>query len=66
MLTQHHLKKKKVDLASLKLDVDKLDIDDCRTVHNDLNNLESKIKKINVDKLKTIPFDLKSLRDTVF
>ena len=44
-------KKKKVDLASLKLDVDKLDIDDCRTVHNDLNNLESKIKKINVDKL---------------
>ena len=42
----------KVDLACLKPDVDKLDIDGFRTVPNDLNNLESKIKKINIDKLK--------------
>ena len=57
---------KKVDLACLKLDVHKLDIDGFRTVRNDLNNLESKIKKLYVEKLRTIPIDLKNLRDVVY
>ena len=52
--------------ASLKSDVDKLDIDDIRTVPNNLNNLEFKIKKIYVNKPKTTPVDLKSLRDVIY
>ena len=34
---------KKVDLASLKSDVDKLNIDKSKNVQNNLNNLKSKV-----------------------
>ena len=36
----HHLLLKKADLASLKSDVDKLDIDKLKTIPDDLNNLK--------------------------
>ena len=36
----HHLLLKKPDLASLKSDVDKLDIDKLKTIPDDLNNLK--------------------------
>ena len=36
----HHLLLKKTDLASLKSDVDKLDIDKLKTIPEDLNNLK--------------------------
>ena len=36
----HHLLLKKTDLASLKSDVDRLDIDKLKTIPDDLNNLK--------------------------
>ena len=42
---------KKTDLANLKSDVDKLDIDKLKNVPRGLNNLKSKIDKLDVDKL---------------
>ena len=41
---------KKVDLASLKPDVDKLDIDKLKNVPTGLNSLKSKVHKLDVDK----------------
>ena len=41
---------KKVDLASLKSDVDKLDIDKLKNVPTGLNSLKSKVHKLDVDK----------------
>ena len=43
-----------VDLASLKSDVDKLDIAKFKNVPTNLSNLKSKIDKLDVDKL--VPF----------
>ena len=44
----------KVDLASLKPDVDKLDIDKLRNVATGLDSLKSKVYKWSVDKLVPI------------
>ena len=41
---------KKVDLASLITDVDKLDIDKLKNVPTGLNSLKSKVDKLDVDK----------------
>ena len=46
---------KKNDLAYLKSDVDKLDIDKLKTVPTNLRNLKSKVDKLYVDKLVPIP-----------
>ena len=57
---------KKVDLANLKYDVDKLDIiDKLKNVSTNLNNLESKVDKTDVDKLVPVPVDLSKLSDVV-
>ena len=48
--------------ASLKSDVDELDIEKLKTVANALNNLKSKVDKLNVNKLKTVHVDLKKVR----
>ena len=37
---------KKVDLASLKLDGNEIDIDELNTVHEDLDKWESKVNKM--------------------
>ena len=42
---------KKVDLANLKSDVDKLDIHILKNVPSNLSNLKSKVDKLDVDKL---------------
>ena len=55
----------KVDLAILKSDVDKLDIDKQKNLPNELNNLKSKIDKLDVDKLIPVPVDLSRLSDVV-
>ena len=47
---------KKTDLASLKSQVDKLDIDKLEKVPNDSNNLKSKVDKLDVHK-KPVPVD---------
>ena len=40
---------KKVDLASLKSNVDKLDTDKLRNVPTNLSNLKNKVDKLDVD-----------------
>ena len=42
---------KKVDLANLKSNADKLDIDKLKNVPTNLSNLKSKVDKLYVDKL---------------
>ena len=42
---------KKVDLAGLKCNVDKLDIDKLENVPTNLGNLKTKVEKLDVDKL---------------
>ena len=55
----------KTDLANLKPDVDKLDIDKLKDVPNNLSNLKSKVDKLDVDKLVPFPVDLSQLIDIV-
>ena len=51
---------KKVDLASLKSNVDKL-----KNVPSDLNNLKSKVDKLDLDELVHVPVDLSKLSNVV-
>ena len=55
---------KKVDLANLKSNVDKLDIDKLKNVPTNLSNLKSKVDKLDGDKLPVL-VDLSKLRDVV-
>ena len=55
----------KTDLADLKFDVDKSDIDQLKNVRSNLNNLKSKVDKLEVDKLVLAPVDLSKLSDVV-
>ena len=52
---------KKVDLANLKSNVDKLDIDKLKNVPTNLSNLKSKEDKLDVDKLIPVSVDLSKL-----
>ena len=56
---------KKVDLANLKSNVDKLDIDKLKNVTNNLSNLKSKVDKLHADKLVFALCDLSKLSDIV-
>ena len=56
---------KKVDLANLKSNTDKLDIDKLKNIPINSSNLKSKIDKLDVDKLFPVPFDLIKLSDVV-
>ena len=56
---------KKVDLADLKSNVEKLDIDKLKNVATNLSNLKSKVDKLDVDKLVPVPVDLSKLSDVV-
>ena len=49
---------KKVDLANLKSNVEKLDIDKLENVLSNLSNLKSKVDTLDVDKLVPVPVDL--------
>ena len=49
------------DLANLKSNVDKLDIDKLKNVPSGLSSLKSKVDKLDIDKLETIPVDLSKL-----
>ena len=55
----------KTDLANLKSDVDKLDIDKLKNVPTNLRNSKSKVDKLDVDKLVPAPVDLSKLSDAV-
>ena len=52
---------KKTDLANLKSDVNKLDIDKLKNVPSNLSNLKSKVNKSDVDKLVPVPVDISKL-----
>ena len=54
---------KRVDLADLKSDVDKLDIDKLKNVPTNLSYLKSKVDKLNFDKLVPAPVELSKLSD---
>ena len=56
---------KKVDLASLTSNLNKLNIDKLKNVPINLNILKNKIDKLNVDKLVPVPVDLSKLSDVV-
>ena len=56
---------KKTELANLKSDVDKLDIDKLKNVQSNLSSLKSKADKLNLDKLVNVPVDLSKRSDVV-
>ena len=55
----------KVDLASLKSNIDKLDIDKLKNVPSGLSSLKSKVDKLDIGKLETTPVDLSKLSNVV-
>ena len=56
---------KKVDLASLKSNLNKLNIDKLKNVPINLNILKNKIDKLDVVKLVPVPVELSKLSDLV-
>ena len=52
---------KKVDLTSLKSNVNKLNNDKLKNVPTNLINVKSKVDKLDVDKLLPVPVDLSKL-----
>ena len=56
---------KKTDLANLKSDVNKLDIDKLENIPSKFSNLKSKVDKLDVDELVLVPVDLSKLSDVV-
>ena len=56
---------KKIDLANLKSDVDKLDDDKLKNVPSNLSNLKNKVDKLDINELITVPVDLSELSDVV-
>ena len=56
---------KKFDLASIRPNLVKLDIDKLETVPTNLNNLKSKVDKLDVDWLIPAPVALSELYDVV-
>ena len=56
---------KKIDLADLKSNVDKLNIDKLKNVPTNLSNLKIKVDRLDVDKLVSVPVDLSKLSDVV-
>ena len=56
---------KKADLATLKSDVNKLDIVKLEIVSRDWNSLKGKVYKLEVEKLVPVSVELSKLRDAV-
>ena len=56
---------KKVDLANLKSNVDKLDTDKLKNVPTNLSNLKIKVDNLDVNKLVPVPVDFSKLSDVV-
>ena len=51
----------KSNLASLKTQVDKLDINKLKSLSNNLSNLKSKVDKLDIDKLAPVAVDLSKI-----
>ena len=61
----HHLFSKKVDLANLKSDLDKFDIENLKILPTNLNNLKCKVDKLDFGKLIPVPVNWSKLLDVV-
>ena len=55
----------KTNLANLKTEVDKLDIDKLKSLSNNLSSLKTKVDKLDIDKLLPLPADLSKLSNVV-
>ena len=55
----------KSNLASLKTEVDKLDINKLKILPNNLSNLKGKVDKLDIDKLVPVPLNLSELSNVV-
>ena len=55
----------KYDLARLKAEVDKVDVDKLKNVPTNLSNLKSKVDKLDIDELVTVSVDLSKLSNIV-
>ena len=55
----------KTNLANLKTEVDKLDIDKLKSLPNKLSNLNTKVDKLDINKLTPVPEDLSKLSNVV-
>ena len=55
----------KSNLASLKTEVDKLDLDKLKSLPTNLSNLKSKVDKLDMEKLAPAPVDLSKLSTAV-
>ena len=53
---------KKDNLANLKSDVEKLDIDTLKKVWSSLKSLKSKVDKLGIGKLKSTPNNFKKIK----
>ena len=62
---QQELIHPKADLANLKSNVNKFDIDKLKNVPTNIRNLKSKVDKLDVDKLTHAPVDLSKLSHVV-
>ena len=56
---------KMIDLANLKSDVDKSNIDKLKSVPSGLSTFKNKVDKLYVDKVVPVPVDLSKLSDAV-
>ena len=56
---------KTFDLASLKSNVDKIDINKLKNLPTNLSNLKTKVDKLDVDKIVHVSVDLSKLGDIV-
>ena len=56
---------KKIDLANLKFDVYKLDIDKLKNIPSNLSNLKNKLDILDVNKLVPAPVDSSKQSDAV-
>ena len=55
----------KANLAKLKTEVYKLDIDKLKNFPNDLNNLKAKVDNLDINNLVPVPVDLSKLSNVV-
>ena len=55
----------KLNLASLKTEFNKLDIDQLKLLPNNLRSLKSKVNKLDIDNLAPVPADLSKLSNVV-
>ena len=56
---------KKVGLANLKFEVNKLNTDKLEKVPTGLNSIKSKVGKLTIDKIVPVPIDLCKINDVV-